>query len=39
MMYEFIKNMYHMGRLSAEKVQSFVGRYITQEQAEEITAE
>ena len=38
-MFEFIKNMYLMGRISTDKVQSFVGRYITQEQAEEITAE
>jgi hypothetical protein len=37
-MFDFIKNMYVMGRISADKVQSFVGRYITQEQADEITA-
>jgi hypothetical protein len=38
-MYEFIKNMYVMGRINADKIQSFVGKYITQEQADEITAE
>lgn len=36
-MFEFIRNMYTMGRITAEQVQSFVGKYITQEQAKEIT--
>jgi len=37
-MFDFIKNMYLMGRISADKVQSFVGKYLTQAQADEITA-
>lgn len=37
-MYEFIRNQWIMGKIDALKVQSYVPRYITQEQADEIIA-
>lgn len=37
-MYEFIRIQYIMGKLTAEQVRGFVGRYITTEQASEILA-
>lgn len=37
-MYGFILNMWIMGRISAEKVQSYVPKYITQEEADMILA-
>jgi len=35
-MFEFIRIQYQLGKIDSEKVQSYVGRWITQEQAEEI---
>ncbi len=32
-MFEFIRNMYRMGRINTDKVFSYVPRYITQEEA------
>jgi hypothetical protein len=37
-MYNFIKGQWIMGKITEEKVLSYVPRYITQEQAEEILA-
>lgn len=37
-MYNFIKGQWVMGKIDAEKVYSYVPRYITQEQADEIVA-
>lgn len=37
-MYQFILNMWIMGRITAAKVQSYVPRYITQEEADMILA-
>lgn len=38
-MYEFIHIQYQMGRLTADQVRSFAPRWITAEQAAEITGE
>jgi len=38
-MFDFIKIQYDIGRLTVAQVLSFVGRYLTQEQADEITRE
>lgn len=35
-MFAFIKLQYKMGKLTAEQVQAFVGKWITEEQAKEI---
>lgn len=37
-MYGFILNMWIMSRISAEKVQSYVPKYITQEECDMILA-
>lgn len=36
-MFEFLKLQYQMGKIDADKLQSYVPRWITQEQADEIT--
>lgn len=38
-MYEFIRIQYRMGKLTADQVRAFVPKWITAEQAEEITGE
>lgn len=38
-MYEFIRIQYQLGRLTADQVRSFAPRWITAEQAGEITGE
>lgn len=38
-MYEFIRLQHVMGKITAEQVRAFVPKYITAEQAQEITAE
>lgn len=38
-MYEFIRIQYRFGKLTADQVRSFASRWITAEQAEEITGE
>lgn len=38
-MYEFIKIQYKLGKLTAEQVRTFVPKWITEEQAEEILAQ
>lgn len=38
-MYDFIKIQYTLGRINDNQVQSFVDKYITQEQANEIIGE
>lgn len=37
-MYEFIKTQYLLGKITADKVRSYVPKWITAEQAEEIIA-
>ena len=37
-MYQFILNQWILGKIDAEKVQSFVPKWITQEQADTIIA-
>jgi hypothetical protein len=37
-MYQFILNQWILGKIDAEKVQSYVPKWITQEQAETILA-
>ena len=37
-MYGFVLNMYVMRKIDADKVQSYVDKYITQEQADTIVA-
>lgn len=38
-MYEFIRIQYRLGKLTADQVRSFAPRWITAEQAAEITGE
>jgi len=38
MMYQFILNMWVMRKINADKVQSYVPRFITQEEADMILA-
>ena len=38
-MFEFIKIQYILGRITREQVESFVDKYITQNQANEIIGE
>lgn len=35
-MYKFIKIQYRLGKMTAAQVKSFIGKYITEEQAKEI---
>jgi len=38
-MYDFILIQYQLGKITVEKARSFVGKWITAEQYEEITGE